>query len=110
MAHELATVWGGTVYSLNAQPQLLLGPDPLPVLYPRQLVPRFQGGRLLLPYLSRVFLRLLLSQEPLHGHLPSPAVLLTLVLVMAVMMSWGVRGRPLRAAYAILRIAERLAS
>ena len=80
VAHELAQVWGGTVYSLDAQPQLRRVRDPLPVSYPRQRLPRFQLGRLLLPYPSLVFFRLLLSQEPLHGHLPSPAVLLILVL------------------------------
>ncbi len=80
VAHELATVWGGAVYSLDAQPQLRLLPDPLPVSYPRQRLPRFQVGRLLLPYPSLKLFRLLRSQEPLHGHLPSPAVLLTLLL------------------------------
>ena len=80
VAHELANVWGGTVYSLNAQPQQRLVSDPLPVSYPRQRLPRFQVGRLLLPYPSLELMRLLRSQEPLHGHLPSPAVLLILVL------------------------------
>ena len=46
VAHELAQVWGGTVFILDAQPQLRLVPDPLPVSYPRQRLPRFQLGRL----------------------------------------------------------------
>ena len=80
VAHELATVRGGTVYSLDAQPQLRLVPDPLLVSYPRKRLSRVQLGRLFLPYPSQAFFRLLQSQEPLHGHLPSPAVLLILVL------------------------------
>ena len=64
----------------HAQPQLRLVPDPLPVSYPRKRLPRFQVGRLLVPYPSLKLFRLLRSQEPLHGHLPSPAVLLILVL------------------------------
>ena len=80
VAHELATVWAGTVYSLNAQPKLRLVPDPLLVTYPRQRLPRFQMGRLILLYPSLELFRLLCSQKPLHGHLPSPAVLLTLML------------------------------
>ena len=80
VAHELANVWRGAVYSLDAQPRLRLESDPLRVSYPRQRLPRFQVGRLLLPYPSIAFVRLLLSKKPLHGHLPSPAVLLILVL------------------------------
>ena len=80
VAHELALVWGGTVYSLDAQPQLRLEQDPLAVTYARQRLPRLSIGRLLLPLPSWRLLRLLMSSQPLHGHLPSPAVLLVLLL------------------------------
>lgn len=78
VAHELATAWGGTVFSLDAQPLQRLEPDPLPVSYDREFLPRFQVGRLLLPWPSLKVWRLLFSLQPLHGHLPSPAVLLLL--------------------------------
>jgi len=80
VAHELAVVWGDAVYSLDAQPQRRHEQDPLPVTYARHRLPRLAIGRLLLPLPSWRLLRLLRSPHPLHGHLPSPAVLLLLSL------------------------------
>ena len=80
VAHELALVWGGVVYSFDAQPQRRLELDPLPVSYARIRLPRLTAGRLLVPLPSRRLWKLLISFEPLHGHLPSPAVLLMLLL------------------------------
>ena len=84
MAHELALVWRGTVYSLDAQHSqcgdLPASPDPLPVDYKRQRLRCIQFGRLMLPLPSHQLLHLLRSKQPLHGHLPSPGVLLTLCL------------------------------
>ena len=39
VAHELASVWGGAVYSLDVQHQALTAKDPLAVAYPRQRLP-----------------------------------------------------------------------
>ena len=81
VAHELANVWGGVVYSLDVSQQGLLTKDPLPVSYPRRRLPSVKSfGRLHLPLPSRALWRLLFSPTPLHGHLPSPGVLLVLVL------------------------------
>ena len=80
VAHELALVWSGALYSFDAQPQRRLEPDPLPVSYARIRLPRFKAGRLLVPLPSSCLLELLLSSRPLHGHLPSPEVLVLLLL------------------------------
>ena len=81
VAHELASVWGGAVYSFDVQGQSALVEDPLPVLYSRLRLPSIKTlGRLHLPLPSRVLWSLLRSPNPLHGHLPSPGVLLVLVL------------------------------
>ena len=80
VAHELALVWRGPVYSLDAQPQRREQPDPLPVSYPRFRLRRLSLGRLLLPLPSWNLVRLLVSSQPLHGHLPSPGVLILLLL------------------------------
>ena len=81
VAHELASVWGGVVYSLDVQFKSHLNDDPLPVTYLRQSLQSFRlFGRLRLPLPSRSLRKLLLSPTPLHGHLPSPGVLLVLVL------------------------------
>ena len=81
VAHELGNCWGGTVFSLDVQGhQCLLG-DPLPVAYPRRRLRSIRVfGRLHLPLPSRSLIQLLTSTEPIHGHLPSPGVLLLLVL------------------------------
>ena len=81
VAHELASFWGGLVYSLDVQHQGLTAKDPLAVGYPRQRLPSTKlFGRLHVPLASRVFWHLLLSPNPLHGHLPSPAVLMMLAM------------------------------
>ena len=81
VAHELATAWGGTVYSLDAQGQSLAGHDPLHVGYSRLRVSSTKSlGRMLLPLPTLVLWQLLRSSTPLHGHLPSPGVLVVLVL------------------------------
>ena len=81
VAHELASVWGGAVYSLDVQRQGATGQDPLPVSYARLRLPSTKTfGRLQLPLPSRTLWSLLRSPNPLHGHLPSPGVLLVLVL------------------------------
>ena len=80
VAHELALVWGGPVYSFDAQPQRRREPDPLPVTYARIRLPRLTVGRLLIPVPSRRWWTLLWSSQPLHGHLPSPGVLALLLL------------------------------
>ena len=81
VAHELASVWGGGVYSLDVQRQGNAGHDPLPVGYPRWRLPSTKTlGRMQLPLPSKALWRLLSSPTPLHGHLPSPGVLLVLVL------------------------------
>ena len=81
VAHELASVWGGAVYSFDVQRQGASGHDPLPVAYPRRRMPCAKSfGRLQVPLPSRALWSLLSSPNPLHGHLPSPGVLLLLLL------------------------------
>lgn len=81
VAHELASVWGEAVYSLDVQRQSAVGHDPLPVAYIRRRLPSTKSfGRLHLPLPSWALWCLLRSPTPLHGHLPSPGVLLVLVL------------------------------
>jgi glycosyltransferase involved in cell wall biosynthesis len=80
VAHELAAAWQAqgqpaTVFSLVAQPSALHEPDPLPVAYRRVPLPSCGLGRLVLPLPGRPLLRLLTAPEPLHAHLPCPAVL-----------------------------------
>ena len=81
VAHELASIWCGAVYSMDVQRQGGVGHEPLPVCYPRRCLPCIKSfGRLHLPLPSRALWSLLRSPNPLHGHLPSPGVLLVLVL------------------------------
>jgi glycosyltransferase involved in cell wall biosynthesis len=80
VAHELAAAWQAqgqpaTVFSLVAQPRALQQPDPLPVAYRRVPLPSCPLGRLVLPLPGRQLLRLLTAPDPLHAHLPCPAVL-----------------------------------
>jgi len=80
VAHELAVAWqdqgkAATVFSLLAQPRERHQPDPLPVDYMRVPLRSFTLGRFVLPLPSRALLGLLMSREPLHAHLPCPAVL-----------------------------------
>lgn len=81
VAHELASVLGGVVYSLDVQGHSSVLQDPLLVTYPRKRLPSTVSfGRMKLPLPSRQLLSLLVSRRPLHGHLPSPGVLLILLL------------------------------
>ena len=81
VAHELAVVWGGTVWSLDAQGLSGQDHDALPVPYPRRRLPCTPPvARLRLPWPSRALWQLLNSKQPLHGHLPSPGVLAVLLL------------------------------
>lgn len=80
VAHELAAAWQDqglmcTVFSLAAQPRELNVPDPLPVSYRRLPLPSMSLGRLVVPWPSKALLHLLTAPEPLHAHLPCPAVL-----------------------------------
>jgi glycosyltransferase involved in cell wall biosynthesis len=68
------------VFSFAGQAGRPTGPDPVPVRYRRVVLPRICLGRLLLPLPSPHLITLLSSQEPLHGHLPCPGVLLVLVM------------------------------
>ena len=83
VAHELAMVWQQPVYSFDAQGDARSNSesasDPLPAPYARWRLPCLQIGRLMLPLPGRRLMELLLSKQPLHGHLPSPGVLLVLL-------------------------------
>lgn len=83
VAHELAVVWGGAIFSFDAKSLRHLERDSLPVSYERYQLRCAAFGRLLVPMPSRYLLNLLFSAEPLHGHLPSPGVLLILMLARA---------------------------
>ena len=81
VAHELATVWGGPVFSLDVQNTSFLDSDSLPVNYQRRRILSIRlFGRFFLPLPCRSLLDLLFSSRPLHGHLPSPGVLIILLL------------------------------
>ena len=81
VAHELGNCWGGVIFSLDVQGHSFLHQDPQPVLYLRKRLRSVRVfGRLHLPLPSRELILLLTSSEPLHGHLPSPGVLLLLAL------------------------------
>ncbi len=81
VAHELAMVWGGAVWSLDAQGCSLSEQDAIPAGYPRRRLARTPAlGRLVLPLPSAGLWLLLRSHQPLHGHLPSIGVLLVLLL------------------------------
>ena len=81
VAHELGNVWGAVVFSLDVQGQADLSKDALHVRYPRKRLRSIRiVGRLFLPLPCRSLFSLIASSEPLHGHLPSPSVLLLLIL------------------------------
>ena len=81
VAHELASIWGGTVYSFDVQGRSKDELDALPVSYGRRVLPcSLSLGRMVMPLPSRRLWALLWSRRPLHGHLPSPGVLLVLLL------------------------------
>ena len=80
VAHELAMVWGGAVWSLDAQDRSLSERDAIAARYPRRRLARTPPlGRLVLPLPSAQLWSLLRSHQPLHGHLPSIGVLLVLL-------------------------------
>ena len=85
VAHELGNVWRTPIYSFDAQGDGHgsgggSAPDPLPVRYQRRRLRCFSLGRLLIPLPGLSLWNLMRSSEPLHGHLPSPGVLLILML------------------------------
>ncbi len=81
VAHELASVWAGTVYSFDVQGRSKDERDALPVRYRRRVLPcSLAMGRMVIPLPSRGLWSMLWSRRPLHGHLPSPGVLLVLLL------------------------------
>ena len=84
VVHELASVWGGTVYSFDVQGRSEDERDALPVSYRRKVLPcSLAMGRMVIPLPSRGGWALLWGRRPLHGHLPSPGVLLFLLLARA---------------------------
>ena len=68
VAHELASVLGGVVYSLDVQGHSSALEDPLLVTYPESAFPRRFRFVVWLPLPSRQLLSLLVSRRPLHGH------------------------------------------
>ena len=85
VAHELASIWGGTVYSFDVQARSKDEQDALPVGYGRRVLPCSSSlGRMVIPLPSRGLSALLWSRRPLHGHLPSPGVFLVLLLAKVV--------------------------
>ena len=80
VAHELGAFWGGAVFSLDVQGHSSLSEDSLPVTYQRRCLHSIKVfSRLHLPLPTRSLIALLTSSVPLHGHLPSPGVLMLLV-------------------------------
>lgn len=81
VAHEMASIWGGTVYSFDVQGRSKQEGDALPVGYRRRVLPcSISLGRMVIPLPSQGLWSMLCSRRPLHGHLPSPGVLLALLL------------------------------
>ena len=85
VAHELGMFWGGDIWSFDAQGASRKLDDPLRVSYRRRkLLCLRLSRRFLIPIPSANLISLLFSQNPLHGHLPSPAVLLVLLIAKAI--------------------------
>ena len=81
VAHELASSWGGMVYSFDVQARSKDEDDALPVGYGRRVLPcSCSLGRMVIPLPSQGLWAMLCSRRPLHGHLPSPGVFLVLLL------------------------------
>jgi glycosyltransferase involved in cell wall biosynthesis len=80
VAHQLASFWKGPVFSLAPKGKPFAGSDPLPISYVRISLKSFCLSRLYCPFPSRSLKSLLFDDSPLHGHLPSPEVLILLVL------------------------------
>ena len=83
VAHELATIWKGPVFSFDvtvkARRSISKITEPLPVNYVRHRLRCVHFSRLSVPLPSLSLLKILSSSVPLHGHLPSPGVLLILL-------------------------------
>lgn len=80
VAHEIATAWrdqghSATVFSLAPVSSGLKDHDALTASYRRVSLASFCIGRLFIPLPSLQLFRLLASSEPLHAHLPCPAIL-----------------------------------
>lgn len=84
VAHQLASFWRGPVFSLVPTAEPFAQSDPLPVSYIRISLKSFSLSRLYCPLPSRSLKSLLFDDSPLHGHLPSPEVLILLVLAKVV--------------------------
>ena len=83
VAHELASVWRGSVFSLDVQKVSTLDLDPLFVNYQRRRILSIRiFGRFFLPLPCKPLIDLLFSSRPLHGHLPSPGVLIILLVAL----------------------------
>ena len=80
VAHELALVWQTPVYSFDVQSIRCQNSDPLTVSYPRIHLTSLKLGRICLPLPFVRLFSLLFSSQPLHGHLPSPEVLIVLLI------------------------------
>ena len=81
VAHELASSLDGLIYSLDSSRIRHNNDDAFSVNYIRRYLPSLNiFDRLYLPLPSRALFSLLISREALIGHLPSPAVFLSLVL------------------------------
>jgi len=80
VAHHLASFWGGRVFSLATKGRHASDKDPLTVTYPRVSLNSVQISRLYLPLPSRYLIELITASFHLHGHLPSPEVLILLLL------------------------------
>lgn len=79
VAHQLASIWGEAVFSLAPAHQCFDERDPLSVSYRRVSLKSIRLSRFYFPLPSRAFLGLLFSSSPLHGHLPSPEILIILL-------------------------------
>ena len=85
VAHELGVFWGGVVWSFDAQGASRDMDDPVCVSYRRKKLLRLRlSRRLVIPLPSCNLFSLLVSPYPLHGHLPSPAVFLVLLIAKAI--------------------------
>ena len=81
VSHELGSTFGSTIHCLDVSNQRFQPEDPVSVDYCRSYLPSFRVfGRFFLPLPTRSLFDLLISSEPIHGHLPSPGVLFVLVL------------------------------
>ena len=81
VAHELSNCWGGVALQPGCAESGLFASGRVPGDLSTQAFAIDWGwGALARALLSRSLITMLASSEPLHGHLPSPGVLLLLVL------------------------------